>query len=371
MKLNQRQILLILLGVLLPLQAGLYWDAVAEHVVKLSYIPILGLWFFGRKKNKIKQTQISKVAIALILWSTISSILAIDINRSLFEVSRYIIVLLMYLYMANYCDDQKLIIMLLVGLGIGLVFEDLIALYQNHYGQSIGWDFLGEGSGKLWSWRAIGTLRFPNPFGTYLLFLLPVNLSLLFVPFKKNIKILLGLLMALTSIVLIFTYSRSAWIGFAFSTVIFLLLFFKRGLINPKFMRILFPVTIVLMLFFMKYSDKMVTRWNFRGSGGKGIEHRYITARVANKLMKEKFLFGVGLRNFFLHAAGGTVHTTYLRIGAETGVPSLIMFLLIVFFIYKEGFKVMKSRNILLSRLAIGIMCSYSGFLITLISGVL
>ena len=161
-----KKIMLYSLGILLPLQAGLYWPEVVEHYIKLSYLPIFGLWLFGTRKTKFQLNTIGVLALALILWSLLSAVMARDLNRSLFEISRYVVVFLLYLYIANYCDDEKSIITLLYGLFIGLAFEDLVGLYQNHYGRSIGWDFLGEGSGKLWSWRAIGTLRFPNSFAT-------------------------------------------------------------------------------------------------------------------------------------------------------------------------------------------------------------
>ncbi len=365
-----KKIMLYSLGILLPLQAGLYWPEVVEHYIKLSYLPIFGLWLLGTRKTKFQLNTIGVLALALILWSLLSAVMARDLNRSLFEISRYVVVFLLYLYIANYCDDEKSIITLLYGLFIGLAFEDLVGLYQNHYGRSIGWDFLGEGSGKLWSWRAIGTLRFPNSFATYLVFFLPVNISLLFVPLKRRFKIILGVLLGATLAVLIFSYSRSAWLGFALSMTIFLLLFFKRGLITPKFMKSLFPVAIILTLLIFDYGGKMMDRWDYRDRNETGMQHRYDTATLATELIKKDPFFGIGLRNFFLYANYSTVHSTYLRLGAESGIPSLLLFLLIIFYVFREGLRVMKSRNPLLSRLSIGILCGFSAFLVVCFVGI-
>ena len=362
--------LLFLLGLLLPLQAGLYWEAVEEHYLKLCYLPILGLWLFCTKKTRTKLNSIGLVAVVLIVWSTFSALFARDTNRSLFEISRYVVVFLLYLYIANHCDDEKSIMSIFMGLFVSLLFEDFIGLYQNRMGQSIGWDFLGEGTGKLWFWRAIGTFRFPNTFGTYLIFLLPVMISLLFSPLRKKIKYSLGFLVALSTAVLIYTYSRSSWVAFAFSMMVFLALLFKRGFITLKLVKRLAPVAIIALIFVFYYSGKILDRWEYRDRNESGIKHRYVTAEKAKNLMKEKPLFGVGLRNFYLHANHATVHSTYLRLGAESGVPSLILFAMIFFFIYKEGLKVMKSKHPLISRLTIGILCAYSAFIVVSFVGI-
>ncbi|MCZ6594627.1 MAG: O-antigen ligase family protein [Bacteroidetes bacterium] len=186
---------------------------------------------------------------------------------------------------------------------------------------------------------------------------------------RRKYLISLGGLLGFTILILIFTYSRSSWVAFAFSMIVFLLLYFWRGLITPKFMKRVLPFALATTAFIVYYSGPIIERWEYRGRNNAGIEHRYKTADIAIDLISDNPILGVGLRNFSLNANNSIVHNSYLRLGAETGIPGLVLYFLLLAMIFKEGLKVVKSKDLLLSRIAIAILCGYLSFFIVNLTG--
>jgi putative inorganic carbon (HCO3(-)) transporter len=116
--------------------------------------------------------------------------------------------------------------------------------------QMIGWfDFLKWNNGIMTSGRIFSSFGQPNFFGHYLIFIIPLTIYFFFFSKKIILKAIYAGIFFLQLFCLIFTYSRSAWLGFIFIlfvTSCFLLFYFWKKI---KFKKVIL-VAIVAFLFF-------------------------------------------------------------------------------------------------------------------------
>jgi hypothetical protein len=114
--------------------------------------------------------------------------------------------------------------------------------FLKHFGYNSGTIFPYETINHNISYpRVMSTLRGANPLGAYLILVLTAIAALL-IKIKAR-RLLWGIFVASCTLVLIFSYSRSAWIGAILSLLSLVLLSFKNGQIK----RILLPTLAVLL----------------------------------------------------------------------------------------------------------------------------
>jgi putative inorganic carbon (HCO3(-)) transporter len=126
--------------------------------------------------------------------------------------------------------------------------------------QIAGWvDFLKWNNGIMTSGRIFSSFGQPNFFGHYLIFIIPLTVYFFFFSKKIILKVTYAGIFFLQLFCLIFTYSRSAWLGFIFIlfvTFCFLLFYFWKKIKFKKIILIFLIVIIGLAGFFISGINK-------------------------------------------------------------------------------------------------------------------
>ncbi len=228
--------------------------------------------------------------------------------------------------------------------------------------------------------RVTSSFKHANDFSGYLLSFLPVALTLSLVRFKKmfgffnqqdNAKkklskwFYIGMLfiVVMATLNLGFTYSRSAWVAFAFS-LIFL------GLRNRKVLMIMVCVIILFTSFFANRMLKERTS-DVAGGGLFDDSERLIYWQEALLIIKDHPLLGSGLNTYSMVAPrykihwGGYPHNCYLQTAAEMGILGLAAFLWILYRLFYHNLKnLSKVEDGPSYMLQFGLLAGMLGFLI-------
>jgi len=225
--------------------------------------------------------------------------------------------------------------------------------------------------------RAYGTLPHPNILGGFALFTLlgPVSLFL----FSKKTNYLPLILFTLGVVLIVLTFSRSAWLGLI---ALMLILLLKSNRFDRKRLYLLVSVcvlTIVLAVYplrelvFTRLGNAPVLTEQL-SSFGRG----WLNAQ-ALQMMREHPLTGVGIGAFILklstYAAEGAliepVHGIPLLVSAELGVPGLFILVSLVIVISLRIFRAQTPKSILAGAMivGIGVIAFFDHYLWTLAPG--
>lgn len=177
-----------------------------------------------------------------------------------------------------------------------------------------------------------GILENPNDLAINIAINFPLCMAFLFAAKGGLRKFLwtVGLLGMLYAVVA--TYSRSGMIAMAITGMICLWEFGVRGKRTLFLMStaIIGVFAVAVMLATPHYFTRIesLVRGNIEGSGDKGsLEARTQLLRDSLSLMVHNPVFGVGPGNFgVITGAWRVAHNTYTEMGAETGLPGLILF---------------------------------------------
>ncbi|MCF6242797.1 MAG: O-antigen ligase family protein [Bacteroidales bacterium] len=186
---------------------------------------------------------------------------------------------------------------------------------------------------------------------------------------KKNLlrKIPVFVLLIIFSIALVLSYSRAAWISLVLALMLGLVIYFKI-----KFRYLLITGMAVLSVIYI-YRFEIIDRLekNRQDSSAQLSEHIRSVTNIATdasnlerlnrwnsafRMFKEKPFLGWGPGTYMFQYApfqmardktiistnfgdGGTAHSEYLSALIDSGIPGLISFLLMVFFILQTGIK--------------------------------
>ena len=222
--------------------------------------------------------------------------------------------------------------------------------------------------------RLAGTFKMPNDLGAYLVIVLPIAIGYFVASLglsgrsgrtPQNWKFIavLGICLCAMGANLALTLTRAAWIG-VFAATLYIAIYFQRKLLWGLL------ALVILSPFLMPQAvkDRFETMRQ-RPSGF--MSERPLWWKTSAQLIAKYPIIGIGLGRFRheyqLHAPAGIhhkpyhAHNIYLHIAVEQGIPSLILFLGILFLIFRQLFSLRKRDDFWCSGLFIG----GSGFLIS------
>jgi putative inorganic carbon (HCO3(-)) transporter len=205
-----------------------------------------------------------------------------------------------------------------------------------------------------------GPFNHYNDLGAYLVIILSLAVALLVSgQIKKIYKWVLTTLGILLWLCLLLTFSRGAWLGLISSLFLMLVLSPK----NKKW--ILLCITFITVIIFLIPAARERYLFTF-GLGGDA--DRFAVWQIAFRMIKENPFLGKGIGTFMdyfsIHARGLVVqyaHNCFLQIWAETGIFSLLSFILFIGLILYKGIKAFKERT---DFLLFGLICGIFGFLV-------
>ncbi len=329
----------------------------------------LWVWLFGTailyrqkiKKHLIENKKMFFILFAFVFWSLASFLWSGDR-----ELSLYFSVLLfsgagLFLMIPIFSFSEQKVVKIFT---ISVILQSVIGLMQFITQQTVSQKFLGLSHREIWQggnavftvngerWlRNYGAMPHPNIFGTLLFATLLLTIGLYyFSVYKKNIfvKALYFIGIALISLNILFTFSRSAWLMTIMGIIAILVLFWreKRKILMPIFVVIVLSVVIIFSsanLFRERVEQDSLPTHN-------SIVDRELYIRQALKSTSQYPLIGVGagdytksvfeqdhhLRPIWFYQP---VHNVFILITAELGIIGLILFLSFLILIYSYIFR--------------------------------
>ncbi|MBI1930676.1 O-antigen ligase family protein, partial [Candidatus Poribacteria bacterium] len=192
--------------------------------------------------------------------------------------------------------------------------------------------------------RLAGTFKMPNDLGAYLVIVLPMTIGYFVVSWRTRqswkFTAVLGGILCVMAANLALTLTRGAWVGVLVATI-YVMLYFER--------RLLWGLLVIVLLspFLMPRAvkDRFQTMWK-RPAGFMSERPQWWKTSV--QLIAKYPITGIGLGRFRyeyqLHGPPGMyhkpyhAHNIYLQVAVEQGVPSLIVFLWILFLLSRQLF---------------------------------
>lgn len=362
---------------------------ISLYDITLAVLYILWISELVRNKNaKINFfPRISLPFFFLIGMATLSMASAPFPKLSLFEIVQVFKMYFGFLYIANNIKSRREIQFVVVFLLLGLLLESLLGLAQYKFDrpfvpsilggpEKLGYIRLGEPLSRI-----SGTWVSYNDFAWYLTFMLPISLSLLFSRIKGIYKSMCGLLLVAGIGALICTLSRAGWYSFVIAALIVLLLNFsktkgKTGLRNfsTSIVAILIIVSIIVTM--NPRFLNIVNRRVFSDDYGAAWS-RIPLMQVSYSIIKAHPLLGVGINNYteimedydttdigVTSLTTYQVHNIFLQIAADMGIMALVIFIWLIFMVYKEGLSYIKASEDSISAIVIGLIGGITAFLI-------
>jgi O-antigen ligase len=227
----------------------------------------------------------------------------------------------------------------------------------------LGFEFLrGRGAGEL-SVPSTGPFKNPNALAAYLTCVIPIVLSLALWKWKKAfVKAGLFLISAILIVSSLWTLCRGGWLG-GISGLIFIILIVNYQRIRKVF----WPLFLSSYLFFLPLIGLALFFFQNRRDS-----YRFVLFRGAWEMIKEHPLLGKGIGTFMdycvLYAKSDIAfyaHNCYLQMWAESGIFSLLSFLLFVGYVFYRSIKVILEEQGSLRQFAlIGLTAGLLGFLV-------
>lgn len=197
-----------------------------------------------------------------------------------------------------------------------------------------------------------------NNFGTYLLVVLCLAFAQLIYAGKRIKKIFFLVLIILLSVSLLMTFSRGAWFGAGIAFML-MMLFLRRFKIVLAFACIISLVLLVVP------SIRERVLFTFQKGGDAD---RFMLWRGAWGMIEERPFLGKGLGTYIIYMPEYThqensqyAHNSYLQIWAETGIFSLLTFLIFLLLIFVQAVRSLMAKK---DPILLGLLCGIGGFLV-------
>ena len=334
-----------------------------------------------------------KIKVRLHLWFTIPYLMIVllcvisfaqtSIHVAVKAGTLFIVIknLMIFLYLANNLNDRRTIYIIIGVILLSGIFQSLVGIGQYLKGGPIGLGFLGEkdiysaGVGLTTVSRVGGTIGHPNKMALFLAFLIQINIALLFLPVTRGIKALCVSPILVMLPTLILTHSRGAWGSLLLAGSINLYWCMAKKT-QQKIMSGILVVAIVGVLVLGAIGLVDSVRNRIFGDDKGSSEIRAPMEVIALNIIRHHYWTGVGLNNYasMIHKYDNSpegasyhfpmpVHNEYFLIAAELGVPALIIFVFLLFFVVKLHVSVSrKDMDSIFPFIAIGFLCGWGGW---------
>lgn len=316
---------------------------------------------------------------AFIFWAGLSFVNSVNFSYSGFELLRLVKFFLIYIFIANNIKSKKDVRTLVVCLAVGVILQGIVCTLQYKFQTSMsitgfnyltevvedkpqyGTIFYGDEDGII---RGSGTVGSFNVQAMYFELLLPLLLCMAII-FRKNLKgFLFAAAFVSACIGLVFTFSRGGLVGAIVGCTALFIIYTKKQFISKHvFVTMLLLVSVCFSGLFGRISDFMNTR--------RGVfQNRIEMSKIGVEMVKDSPLLGFGLNTSVIHlpkydhkdvTIGYPVHNYYLIVASEVGLVGLALLLMFYFKTAKIIIGVIRSRNIYMAAVSIGMLTGFIG----------
>ncbi len=272
----------------------------------------------------------------------------------IFFVLKYLEYFVLFYLVVNYIHDEAIIKRLLIVMFFTCIVASLFGIAQIPQGLRVSAPFEGaEGE--------------PNTFGGYLMFMFSILLGILLHTTHKKQRMMIFIMLGIIMVPFIFTESRSSYLSFAASIILFLFYARKKTLlificlaglaispfVIPK------SVTQRIMFTFNQAEQEGQLRVGGIKIDTSTTERLKSWDRVLTQSFPEHPVFGVGV------TGGGFLDAQYPRVLLETGMVGMILFVWLLRRIWvtlKKGYQTISDP--VMRGVALGALCGYGGLLV-------
>lgn len=218
--------------------------------------------------------------------------------------------------------------------------------------------------------RVVSTFANPNVLGEYLILVIPITVALAITAKSVKERFAFACGAAFDVFCLVLTWSRGAWLGFAVSTVVFLLLADKRCMTAG--ILLLPPVAVAISL-----SDSVTNRIaSIFTHSDTSSSYRIGIWKGVWKMLSDVSPYGIGIGEgafatmYPSYALRGIEtaphsHSLYLQILTELGISGAVMFFIFIFILVQMNLSHITSPDSQNSKITeVGIFCGLVAFLV-------
>lgn len=303
---------------------------------------VIGTWclsvLFQRQYWTQRLHWLQWVVLAYLVWTGLSVFASVNPAWSSMSWAYHIGVYgMMYWLMSIYMDREsrrRIFLRLFVLTGVVVCF---VAAYQYIWIQSAHiHEWVDAAHFPTLMRRMYGTLQNPNLLGEYLLFLLSISgLGMLQAWRSRRWKLLGWMIPAIVFMLLclVLTYSRGMWISLAISVAL-------AGIFVER--RLLYTLLIVPIVLYFYHGEVAGRLWSLFNGQDTSVMLRWALWDSTTYMIREFPFFGIGWDsfwmtygdyNYFIQDPSVIIyhaHNVYLQVAAETGIPALVLFLVIL-----------------------------------------
>lgn len=218
--------------------------------------------------------------------------------------------------------------------------------------------------------RVVSTFENPNVLAEYLIMLIPLAFALMLTSEKHSSRSAAFVTLCTSTLCLVFTWSRGAWLGFLFSAVIMLIMYSKN-----VFAFILSGIALLPFLPFV-LPDSIINRFTSIGNlADTSTSYRVNIWSGVMRMLKDYWFSGIGTGNpaftevYPAYSLSGIEsaphsHNLFLQIITEHGIIVLLLFLLIIFFYAQSVFTFNKYEPTGKKYIPVAMMCGIFAVLV-------
>jgi O-antigen ligase len=324
-------------------------DTLIIHLIDFPIAILFVIWMADLSSKKIilpKWETIDTYIVLFLLVSSFSLFNTEEYRLFFFELFRYLKFYLLLWILRSYMKDPifvqySLYVIVLVA---GLQF--LVACMQYFFFFTLPFSVGGVTSSQyeivnnVVIQRVSGLVGYCNTFASYLLFPITISFALLLSKSKLAIKLLAVGLFIASCIALVLTFSRNGWMTTFLAIALFIVIGIATKRISGGLVLGMIALSLVVLAVLIASGVFEVILVRVLEDEGQAYDSRWDLINIALNMIYSHPVIGIGLNSFeenmmFYDESGITnviqqaVHNIFLLIAAETGIPSLLLFLLI------------------------------------------
>lgn len=348
-------------------------------IFDVVFMVLFAYWIFQSMLQHTKILFFPSVSLPFLAYIALSAISIIHTDDKTLGFCMLLLLIkgyLILLYFANNIKTKIELLWICGGLVFGIFTQAILGLLQRLTGGTLGLDLLGEGERAVRTSavgietisRVGGTLGDPNLLAMYMNFFLPLMLCLAFTRLAVTYRLATIVAFFLGGLVEIFTFSRGGWFALAFGLMVAFYGIFKERLksriksLSAMIISLLL-VTLVTATAFQEVRDRLA-------QSDYGSAHSRIPMmQVACRMITGNPWSGVGLNNYAVsmerydrtrenisYTFPYPVHNAFLLIAAESGVPTLFSFVLVLLGVLTRGARFFRFQDDFLCLVGIGFL---------------
>jgi len=323
---------------------------VSVSITTLALVGLYAVWIVDLllDPRDTPHPRLKCAAPAFIYLALTAVSLAVAENHGLtwFELALIAQGVLLFVYVASTVrssENLRLVIGLVVG---ALALQASLIVLQYYTGATIEIAGLRARTDIDEAVRAAGTVGSPNTAGSFLAPSLVIATGLLVARSVSSSRRLAALGVAIGAVALVVTFSRGAWIAFAISIAVLMLILWSQRQLTGRVVLVAAVVSVVGLVLGGEIGARLTSQ-------AGGADSREALATVALDVIHDHALLGVGANNYVvalpdyapLTQYAYIPHNKFLLVWAESGLGALVAFVIFVGVSLRRGWVALRAAD--------------------------